>query len=80
MPLKTVCGSYFLLLVVRVSVAIFPKVAQQLLLLCCRIHREKASGQMHDYKEENVKISTSTQQREILYTDSHDMLVQSSVV
>jgi hypothetical protein len=36
--------------------------------------------QIHDSKYKDVKISTSTQLREILYTDSQDMLVLSSTV
>jgi hypothetical protein len=45
--------------------------------LCCEI----ASGQMHDSKKKkDIKISMSTQLREILYTDSQDMLVLSSAV
>jgi hypothetical protein len=41
---------------------------------------EIASGQTHDCKQKDVKLSTSTQLREILYTDSQDMLVLSSTV
>jgi hypothetical protein len=41
---------------------------------------QMAWGKIHVYKWKDVKISTSTQQCEILYTDSQDMLVLSSAV
>jgi hypothetical protein len=63
------------LIIARVSVALFPRFSQNLMLFLCRIHRKIASGQIHDSKEKDVKISTSTQPREMLYTDSQDMLV-----
>jgi hypothetical protein len=45
-----------------------------------RVHCEIASGQIHDYKYKDVKISTSTQMRDILNTVSQDKLVLSSAV
>jgi hypothetical protein len=39
-----------LIIIVRVSVAIFPRFAQNFILFLCRIHREIASDQIHDYK------------------------------
>jgi hypothetical protein len=50
----------------RVSVALFSRFAQNLTLFLCRILHEIASGH---------KNSTSIQMREIVYTDSQDMLV-----
>jgi hypothetical protein len=41
---------------------------------------EIASGQIHGSKQKNVKIITSTQLRDIFYTDSHDIQVLSSTV
>jgi hypothetical protein len=38
------------LLFTRVSVSLFPRFAQYLMLFLCRIHREIASVQMHDCK------------------------------
>jgi hypothetical protein len=38
------------LVIGRVSVAFFPRFAQNLMLFLYRIHREIASGQIHDYK------------------------------
>jgi hypothetical protein len=56
------------LIIARVSVELFSRITQNLTLFICRIHREIASGQIHD-------SNTSTQLREILYTDSQDILV-----
>jgi hypothetical protein len=50
------------------------------MLFLCRIYRQIAAGQTHDYKKKDVKINTSTQLREILNTGSQDMLVLSSTV
>jgi hypothetical protein len=67
-------------IIVWVSVALFPKCAQNLILLLSRIYREIASGQIHDLKYKDTNISTSTQLLEILYTDTKDILVLSSTV
>jgi hypothetical protein len=58
----------------------FPRFAQHLMDTLCGVHREIASGQIHDSKLKDVKIGTSTQLREILYTVSEDMLLVSSTV
>jgi hypothetical protein len=50
------------------------------MLLLCRIHREIASGQIHDSKKKTAKNSTSTQLLEIFCTDTNDMLILSSTV
>jgi hypothetical protein len=54
-----VCGSCFLrqtlLIITRVSVALFPIFAQSLTHTRCRIHRENASAQIHDSKYKDVK-------------------------
>jgi hypothetical protein len=36
------------LIIVRVSIALFPRFAQNLMLFLCRIHNENTSGQIHD--------------------------------
>jgi hypothetical protein len=38
------------LITVKVSVALFPRFAQNLMLFLCRIHREIVSGQIHESK------------------------------
>jgi hypothetical protein len=38
------------LIIARVFASLSPKFAQNLMLLLCRIHREIASGQIHDSK------------------------------
>jgi hypothetical protein len=38
------------LIIVRVSVALFPRFAQHLMLFLCRSHREIATGQMYNSK------------------------------
>jgi hypothetical protein len=43
------------LITVRVSVALFPRSAQNLMLFLCQIHRVIASGQIHDSKQKVVK-------------------------
>jgi hypothetical protein len=68
------------LITARVSVALFPKFAHNLMHTRCRIHREIASGQIHGSKWNDVKISTPTQLRAMLYTNSQDVLVLSSAV
>jgi hypothetical protein len=66
--------------IVRVSVALFQRFAQNVMHIHCRIHCEIAPGQIHDSKWKDVKINMSTQLREILYTNSQDMLVLSCTV
>jgi hypothetical protein len=58
----------------------FPRFSQNLLPFLCRIHCEIASGQINDPKYMDVTISISIKLREILYTDSQDMLVLSSTI
>jgi hypothetical protein len=43
------------LILARVSVALFPRSAQSLMLIRSRIHHEIASGQIHDSKQNDVK-------------------------
>jgi hypothetical protein len=62
-----VYGSWFLPRMLVRSCALFTRFAHNLMLFLCRIHREIASGQIHDSKRKDVKISTSTQPRDILY-------------
>jgi hypothetical protein len=69
------CSPNAYLIIAKVSVAPFPRFAQNLMLFLCRIHREIASGQIHDSKQKDVEVSTSIQMREMLYTDSQHMLV-----
>jgi hypothetical protein len=66
------------LITAKVSVALVPRFERNLMLFLCRIHREIASGQIQVFKD--VKIITSTQPRDILNTDSQDMLVVSCTV
>jgi hypothetical protein len=65
------------LITARVLVALFPRFSQNFKLFICWIHSEIKS---HDSKEEDIEVSTSTQLREILYTDFKYMLVPSSTV
>jgi hypothetical protein len=44
-------------IIAKVSVALFPRFAQNLMPFLCRIHREIASSQMHDSKYKYVKKS-----------------------
>jgi hypothetical protein len=53
----------------RVSVGLLPRFALNVMFFC-QIHIEIAWGQIHNSKQKDIKISTSTQLREILYTDS----------
>jgi hypothetical protein len=62
------------LIIANVSVALFPRFAQNLVLFLCRTHREIASGQINDSKNKDVKNEHVTQMSETLYTDSQDML------
>jgi hypothetical protein len=50
------------------------------MLFFCQIHHEITSGQIHDSKQKDVKISTSTQLCETLSTDSQDILVHHSLL
>jgi hypothetical protein len=66
------------LIIARVSVAHFPRYTKNLMLFHHRIHREIASGQTHDSKYEDIKISNLTHSREVLCAYSQDMRVPSS--
>jgi hypothetical protein len=55
MPFKHPCTAHAVspnacLIIVRVSVALFPRLARNLMHTRCRIHREITSGQIHDCK------------------------------
>jgi hypothetical protein len=67
------------LIIARVSVALFPRFAQNLMLFHCD-SSQTALDQVHDSKRKDVKISTYTQLSELLYTDCQDMLVLSSTI
>jgi hypothetical protein len=54
----------------RVLVALFSRSAQNLMLFLSRVHHEISSGRICDSKQKDIKIRTSTQLHEILYTDS----------
>jgi hypothetical protein len=56
----------------------FNALIQNLMLFLCRFHCEIASGQIQIKRRK--KISTSTQQHEMLYTDSKNLLVLSFTV
>jgi hypothetical protein len=66
------------LIIVRVSFALFPRLAQNFMLLLCPIHRKIPSSQIHDSKSK--KSACPPMLHEILYTDSQDMLVLSPTV
>jgi hypothetical protein len=44
------------------------------------LHREIVSSQINEYKLKDVKISISTQLREILYIETQDMLILSYTI
>jgi hypothetical protein len=67
-------------IVVRISVALFPRSAKKFMHTRCRIRRKIVSSQILYSKRGSKNPAHSTQLREILYTDSQDMLGLSSTV
>jgi hypothetical protein len=68
------------LIIARISFALFPRFAQN---WCCSFVGSIAKSHQARYTTANkrrLKISTSTQQREYLYTDSQDIRILSSTV
>jgi hypothetical protein len=63
------------LFIARVSVALSPRFAQHTMLFLCRIHLKLAAGQVQNLKQKDIKMRTSTELHEILYTHSQDLLV-----
>jgi hypothetical protein len=59
--------------ITRVCVALSPRSAQNLMHSHCGIHCEIAPGQIHNFKQKDVKITMLTQLRDTLYTNFQNL-------